>query len=528
MRRQLRLPLPLLLLLGPTIAACLPESPRFVAGDAGTVPPPTLLAEDGTGSASELHTLPRRPRLSVGGLFDDPASLPVLVRGRLDPALLSDAARSPWSAETITRLVPCDVHRDGDAIVLTPTRALDPGADLVLLAPAWARDLAGLPIGRPLAFELHVRELEGGAVLGETFPADGSTAVPSGLASFDVRFDDLVQGLDALELVDDVGTLVPTRTSIVRCDSIGFESGSCARLVPLAPLSLGRRHSLRVPPSVRDRFGDGPAERIPSFTVQSIAAPVLPTPTPIACASDEQPIEGYCVLVQDVRLVVRARFSTPTRVIASFGSSALVRLDRFGDVMLEWTDLAPSTMAELVIESESLDGARRRTSSSLSTFEPMAWLQIAEVRADAVGDEPAQEYVELWNASNSAIDVGGFRLSDASEREGDVLPSPLLLDADARLLVVGDSFDPFASDDARPPPGTLLARIGSSIGSGGLSNAGEPLYLRDALGRRIAEVPSIAAPGPGVCLVRLAPADRSSPRLAYGVASHGSCTPGTP
>lgn len=507
---------------------CLPEPTSLPLPEAGTVAPPSLAAFDGGGAMVALDDLPRRPRLALEGLLEDASAAPVLVAGELDASLLADAARAPWSAETLARLLPCEVRRETDRYVLAPRAALVPGAALVLVVPAWARDQRGLSIARPLAFALRVRATEGGAALAQTFPADGATGVPASLVAFDVRFDDRVEGLEALELVDVGGGVVPTMTSIADCAGLGFEPGSCARLRPRLPLELGHAYRLRIPETVRDRFGDVPSEVGASFRVQGLVEVQAPVPLALTCATDERPIDGYCVLVQDERVSIRARFARPTRVSAAFAGVQRIAVDRFGDVRIEWTGLGPETVGELAIASEALDGTRLSSTHPLSTEPRLAPLVIAEVRADAVGPEPAQEYVELWNASSEALEIGGFRLSDAEDREGDALPATLRVEADARILVVADTFDPLAPQDVRPPPGATLARIGSSLGSSGLTNGGEPLFLRDTLGRRVAEMPAVAAPGPGICVVRIAPPGRASPASVYGIASHRSCTPGTP
>jgi hypothetical protein len=135
-------------------------------------------------------------------------------------------------------------------------------------------------------------------------------------------------------------------------------------------------------------------------------------------------------------------------------------------------------------------------------------LVITEVRADPLGPEPAQEYVELANEGLVAVDLAGCALSDGFDRAGDLLP-PRTLPAGARALVVADAFDPDEPSDSPPvPAGTPLVRVGSALGEGGLSSAGEPLVLRlhaaDGTVHRLSSMPASRTPEPGACLVRTA------------------------
>lgn len=513
-------------------AACLPETPQLGKTD-GSVPssPLRVTVVDGAGTAVDFAAIPRRPRIRIEGSLGEPDDLPLLVRGASDARLTDDAARAPWSTETLSRSVACSVSHLGDALVLTPRAPLEPGGTYTLVLAGFARDASGRPFGEPRTYTLVVAASAAGAVLSGSFPSHGSVGVPTTLARFDVAFDDAVSGLGSLSLIDESGAEIPTLVEEVPCAELGFGAGSCASVVPLEPLAARRRHLLELGDAVRDRFGDLPIDAssgAPSFTTADEAVAVAPTHQPLPCATDEQSVLGFCALTQDTRLVLRARFSAPVRVSARYATHATVVLDRFGDVRIELLGLEPASVDQLTLRITALDGAEEHRATMLSTYPTLPWVVLAETRADAIGPEPASEYVELWNPTDQAIDVGGYRISDDETRLGDLLPAPLLLHAGARLLIVSDDFDPTSGADARPPSGTTLARIGASIGSSGLSNGGEPLFLRDPEGRRVAEMPAVAAPGPGVCIARLVPPSRDSPSGGYGPAEHRACTPGTP
>ncbi len=97
-----------------------------------------------------------------------------------------------------------------------------------------------------------------------------------------------------------------------------------------------------------------------------------------------------------------------------------------------------------------------------------------------------------------------------------------------RALLVADGFDPSAPDDTPVPPGTVLVRMGTSLGSGGLSNAGEPLFLRDPEGHRVSAAPATPPPRAGVCRVRQVDDPRTGAPGSFGYDAEGGCTPGRP
>jgi hypothetical protein len=123
------------------------------------------------------------------------------------------------------------------------------------------------------------------------------------------------------------------------------------------------------------------------------------------------------------------------------------------------------------------------------------------------------------------VELLGFALSDRTDEVGEPIARPLLLSPQARVLLVPDAFDPREGRDVAPPPGALLLPIGKAIGSGGLRNAGEALYLRDPLGRRVSASPEGPRSRPGECLVRVTGDPRSGAAGSFELAPEG-CTPG--
>src|SRR5262249_25447443 len=107
-----------------------------------------------------------------------------------------------------------------------------------------------------------------------------------------------------------------------------------------------------------------------------------------------------------------------------------------------------------------------------ATLLPIA---ITEIRANAAGPEPAQEFVEIRNLGAEPLDVGGLAIEDAKGM--DVLPAAVL-EAGAYALIVPSGFDPSAPEDVPPRDGTTLVRVDSRLGADGLTNSGEVVRLR--------------------------------------------------
>jgi len=106
---------------------------------------------------------------------------------------------------------------------------------------------------------------------------------------------------------------------------------------------------------------------------------------------------------------------------------------------------------------------------------------ITEVLANPSGKEPDQEFVEVLNLDDQAVDLGGWTLSDSADEQGDELPS-VIVEPGQYGLIVGSRYNSDGAADPAPAVGSVLVRCDSSLGSGGLANAGEPVYLRNAEG----------------------------------------------
>ncbi|MAC29150.1 MAG: hypothetical protein CMH59_22150, partial [Myxococcales bacterium] len=355
-----------------------------------------------------------------------------------------------------------------------------------------------------------------------SWPPAGAAGVPPELAFAAVRFDGAIQGAAGVTLEGPEGR-VTAEAEVVSCEVLGWREGTCVRLRWSGVLRPRATYRLRVGEAVRDRGGAaiGPWEA--TFETGASEAFGLRT-SPLECALDEEALGPGCLLADDDAARLRLRVDGPVRafLVGEHASDRVVAPR--GEVSLRLSGLGPDALERAELRLVGLAGETHVEALELRTHPPLAPLTIAEVRADARGPEPRQEYVELLNSGAVPVSLEGLALADRPDRLGDVVMGVWTLPPGGRALLVADGFDPSHPDDPPVPDGVPLVRIGSSLASGGLSNAGEALYLRDAEGRRLSTVPAIPAPGPGVCVVREG-AGRSADPIAFGAAP---CTPGAP
>lgn len=479
------------------VIGCLPEVDSRRHPDAGAASAFVIL--DGLGRSHAPDDVPERPRF----LFErSPAELYLLV-GALDPPLLDDLARAPLTDGTLRRALP--LWTDG-AITFRPSEPLPAGGHVVLVTRA---DVASPYLATPLV----VMAVQGGATLTGAFPPVGSIELPTNTSYVDLRFDDAVSSAETLRVVA-AGLVLGSSTSTVPCAQTGLGEGACVRVTFDAPFPARTTVALDLG-SLHDRFGDALIEQ-PTFTTAEGPSDGAPVLMDAACALDERTTGFGCLLVRDSDLALRAFVNTEARVELTFGSTRVVALTSFGGMVATLSGLAPDTTDRLVVVARSLAGTEDVLVEDVRTAPPLAGVRVDEVRADPNGPEPAQEYVELWNSGRAAVELAGFTLADAADRIGDVLPAVTMAPG-TRALVVADSFSAGEPSDLSPPAGVMLVRIGASLGSGGLANAGEPLFLRDDQGRRLDAWPAVGARE-----------GRCTWRTGAGTVEEAACSPGLP
>jgi len=494
-----------------------------------------LRASDARGEPADHEQLPRRPTLLLehrDGVAANPDAI-ALLEGPPDAELVEDLQRAPLSSGQLARRVDCEIRASGPGARIVPRSALAAGATYTLAVASWASTLRGGTLsanGSALVFELHTSaEADAGAHVLQSWPADGASGLGTNLQVAVLAFDGIVHGADsAIWIEGHDGLAIATRVQSGPCAQVAPEHAAshCVRLVPEQRLAPAALHRLVVGSDARDGHGAPIGPWQAAFRTAEGRDREPPAALVSSCAIDEQAIEVGCALIDDAGITLRMQTDEP--VIATLRLGDVVRriAAADGQVLLSLGGLAADLHHAL--DLELLDSAGNAISHRLElhTTAALATLSISEVLADPLGAEPQQEFVEVVNYGTAAIDLLGFSLSDRTDMPGAPVERSFRVLPDARVLLVADGYDPRAGADASPPPGALLVRVGRAIGSAGLRNAGEALFLRDALGRRISAAPATPRPLPGVCLVRTTTEMRSGAAGGFDHDANATCTPG--
>lgn len=92
--------------------------------------------------------------------------------------------------------------------------------------------------------------------------------------------------------------------------------------------------------------------------------------------------------------------------------------------------------------------------------------------------DPANEWVELYNDSDSPIDISGWTIGDAATPQTDTLPALSVIPANGFLLIVASSTTAGFWSDTIPAGVPIVHIAGSALGSG-FNQSGDAVYLRN-------------------------------------------------
>jgi len=485
-----------------------------------------LAVTDYDGEPVDPLKAPRVPRLraTLGEPLAVEDEVAWLFRGPADGELLGDLERAPLLAAQRERVVPCALSFTDEGLELLPAAALLPG-EYAFAVAAWA--LGG---EEPLVLDLVVSpDPESGANMTAAWPADGSISVGTDLPSAWIAFDGILRDAEqGVWLEGPDGFAIDAETHAGPCQELGIaaQHGTCIALTPrawLAPLAL---HRIVVGSETRDAHGAPIGPLAVSFRTGSGPDSLPPSPAPRACALDETPFALGCALIGDRSIALRIAASEPFAMTAEAGGDHWSTLAPSAETALAIDGLEPGTQLEMSFELKDSTGNALHHAEHFETHGDLATLSITEVLANPLGPEPQQERVELWNFGDRPIALDGMQLSDQEAEPGSGLSTSVVLDPGARVLLVADGFDASDGSDVPIPPGTPLIRIGKALGSAGLANRGEPLFLRDAAGRRISAAPGTPAPSAGTCIARVSEDPRDGSASAFAADEVARCTPG--
>ncbi len=146
-------------------------------------------------------------------------------------------------------------------------------------------------------------------------------------------------------------------------------------------------------------------------------------------------------------------------------------------VSLELSDLEGGDVAGNWRASQCDDGSSPCAAHCFPDSGDPTGLVITEVMANAL-DDTTGEYVEIYNPTDTEIDLGGLTIYDGDG--WDALQGwdggSTLLGAYAHGLVM----DPDFAGDFQPPAGTVLVTTSDSSIGNGLANSTDPVYLYDS------------------------------------------------
>lgn len=461
--------------------------------------------------------MPRWPSMIVtGGPLPSPHSGRYLVVPEpMTPSLEDDLRRWPLHQRRRERAIQPTVRvaKDGARIALAAPLAADTAHTLVVGPPTGE--------GACVGFELRTdQDPQGGVSVVASMPGDGHSQVPTHLPRIGIVTNDALVS-PAVTLRGPAGDVVEVSLSGGRC---GKASEYCYEASLPSSLPVGP-HTIHLA-SPLDAQGNRPMPFQARFDVVEGAPVSAPAVLHTPCTPDETATEaGFCVLIHDTWLRVRGRFDRAayvdildlsTRAEVEEGALLNTTASPRGEFALEVGSLEPESSLRLALRATSLAGTSAFWPLELTTRASLPTVAITESRANPRGPEPAQEYVELLNYGAAPVRLDGYLLSDDAFKIGDALPDGVVLLPLERVLVVPESFDPDDASDKPPvPASTRLLRVDESLGAGGLSNRGEPLFLRDSEGRRISEFVSFPVEE-----------GRCAHRIQGGGAESVECSPG--
>lgn len=240
------------------------------------------------------------------------------------------------------------------------------------------------------------------------------------------------------------------------------------------------------------------------------------------CADDEVDLGPGCAQFDDDRAVLRNGEEAALWSVNSDAGSWLRVLPPGGRWLIR--GLEPDSAQRWRGWALSVGGLETPFEATAHTLPARAHLVLNEVLFNALGPEPAAEWVELVNDGVGRAELAGLVLRDAG---GAVqLPNESLEPGQFALLVRND-FVPAEGGDVPPSAEATLLRV-HALGSGGLSNSGERLQLEDAAGRVLSRFPALASRRAGVALARSTPDALDDDPRAFGEHAAPGASPGAP
>jgi hypothetical protein len=472
------------------VAAC--GAPAPLAGSEGTAAladDPATQLEVTLEPPSPLDAAPPVVRIHIK-MMDLPGDRPrlesdrfVLIAGQIGPAHLGQLARDEISFALSERIIPTlEWTEADDTVVVAPTERLSAGEVYSIASgvPKFSQEIVVMD-DDPLA-RLELVWPPGGA---SSQGSERRVAVWCG----DSSLPTVTQPV-ALAPTDEPATLNRGTTA----------QGRGHRCVHLEPAGRPSNHDALPPPVLIASDGE-PLGRIEPIALR-VDGPASPL-APLTCQPDEIAIGPGCGRVADDRVYFRSPAMPLLWTVSSpqgppmFAAVVATEPEEHGLL----SPFPPASTVILLVDVMDRAGRLESTVHPLTTLASMPHVVVNEVLANPIGEEPEQEWVELYNDGLATAQLGGYVLADIG---GEVVLPGASLPPGAFALIVNEGFDAESDYDPPPPNGTLLIRV-PKLGKGGLNNQGEPLKLRDQNGNLISRFSATPKPKPGVSVIRVAP-----------------------
>lgn len=349
-------------------------------------------------------------------------------------------------------------------------------------------------------------------------PAIGTSEVPTNLATVVLAFP------EAVALAGDApgAWLQAAGAGAPLAMTLGLQmpcSAQCYAFAPTAELTASTAYTVKVPAGGL-QFPDGkpvPAAELGVFTTG--AAPDLFAPRVQVFTIE---ISGGCATVH-VTADEQAHAEviiTSNGVDTTLSSTGTGLVEDFSQRLPELAADSHARAVARVVDRSGNPGLSAPLSFALPG--PVPRVVITEVLANPAGAESTQEFVEIYNAGDTTVELGGWWIEDKTGK--DVLPEAMLMPGEYRLIV-GETFNPADGKDPAPASTAILVRVPGRIGSDGLSNSGELVRLATPDGQVVSQY------GGWVDASATAWSGKSTRRLstdACDAADAWSKTPGSP
>ncbi len=492
------------ILAGMGALACVPAGTIPSSGDGGTGPPAVASVSAPPQGASRTAPIVVTFTAPIDAESFAKDAI-VLLPGAASQAFLSDLRNPPLSQSRRDDLVATTVALADDRLCasVAPLRPLAPEAPYVLAVSGALRDEEGRQLGDSFAWSFTTGPMSAGAPeLAVRFPAGEaeSPAAPTNLARVVVEFSEPVGGVD-----DDSLRMEGAETHVARAERW---CEGCWSIEIDAPLAKGAAYAIVAGDAIRDADGEGP------FGGEAGGQPIVrtgmtPDAAPPIIGAAQVEAAGGCLV---------GRWVTDEPATSALMAAFVPQFTLVHEVGVP----VPAGSYAVWIESSDWADGRTLQGPIAIVLPETAAITITEVMANPAGAEPGQEWIEIVNLDESAVDLGGWRIADSTGE--DFLPVAAPLDPGAAALIVGASYDPLEGSDPPPHPSAAIVRLTSAIGDGGLRNSGEPVRLIDADGRVVSSFRGIET-AQGRSAVRVGACDVAA---SWIESAEGVATPGRP